>query len=46
MDKTAARIVRMCVIVDPLETRRVVEFALDAATAYKHREHLTIETIE
>jgi acetyl-CoA carboxylase carboxyltransferase component len=32
-------------ILDPLETRRVLEFALDAATAYGHREHLTMEML-
>src|SRR6202050_3816757 len=32
-------------ILDPLETRRVLEFALEAATAYGHREHLTMETL-
>ncbi|MBV8847232.1 MAG: acyl-CoA carboxylase subunit beta [Bryobacterales bacterium] len=30
-------------IVDPLETRRVLEFALEAATASGHREHLVLE---
>jgi acetyl-CoA carboxylase carboxyltransferase component len=33
------------VILDPLETRRILEFALETATAYGHREHLTIETL-
>ena len=32
-------------ILDPLETRRMLEFALEAATAYGHREHLTMETL-
>jgi 3-methylcrotonyl-CoA carboxylase beta subunit len=32
-------------ILDPLETRRVLEFALEAATAHGHREHLTMETL-
>jgi acetyl-CoA carboxylase carboxyltransferase component len=32
-------------ILDPLETRRILEFALEAATAYGHREHLTMETL-
>ncbi len=32
-------------ILDPLETRRVLEFALEAARAYGHREHLTMETL-
>ncbi len=30
-------------IIDPLETRRVLVFAFEAATAYQHREHLPIE---
>jgi len=32
-------------IIDPLETRRVLEFALEAATASGHREHLPIELL-
>jgi acetyl-CoA carboxylase carboxyltransferase component len=32
-------------ILDPLETRRVLGFALEAATAYRHREHLPMETL-
>jgi len=32
-------------LVDPLATRRTIEFALEAATAYGHREHLTMETL-
>ena len=32
-------------MIDPLETRRVLEFAFEAATAYGHREHLTMETL-
>ena len=32
-------------ILDPLETRRILEFAFEAATAYGHREHLTMETL-
>jgi acetyl-CoA carboxylase carboxyltransferase component len=32
-------------ILDPLETRRMLEFALEAATAYGHREHLPMETL-
>jgi acetyl-CoA carboxylase carboxyltransferase component len=32
-------------LLDPLETRRVLAFALEAATAYRHREHLPIETL-
>jgi acetyl-CoA carboxylase carboxyltransferase component len=32
-------------ILDPLATRRTLEFALEAATAYGHREHLTMETL-
>jgi 3-methylcrotonyl-CoA carboxylase beta subunit len=30
-------------IIDPLETRRMLEFALEAATAGRHREHLPLE---
>ena len=32
-------------MIDPLETRRVLAFAFDAATAYGHREHLAMETL-
>jgi acetyl-CoA carboxylase carboxyltransferase component len=32
-------------LIDPLETRRVLAFAFDAATAYGNRKHLTIETL-
>jgi acetyl-CoA carboxylase carboxyltransferase component len=32
-------------LLDPLATRRTLEFALEAATAYGHREHLTMETL-
>ena len=32
-------------LIDPLETRRVLDFAFQAATAYPHREHLPIETL-
>ena len=32
-------------IIDPLETRRVLEFALEAATAGGHREHLPLELL-
>lgn len=32
-------------ILDPLETRRMLEFALEASMAYGHREHLTMETL-
>jgi acetyl-CoA carboxylase carboxyltransferase component len=32
-------------IIDPLETRRVLEFALEAATASGHREHLPLELL-
>jgi 3-methylcrotonyl-CoA carboxylase beta subunit len=32
-------------IIDPLETRRVLAFAFEAATAYGHREHLPMETL-
>jgi acetyl-CoA carboxylase carboxyltransferase component len=30
-------------VIDPLETRRVLEFAFEAAEASKHREHLALE---
>ena len=32
-------------LIDPLETRRVLAFALEAAAAHGHREHLAIETL-
>src|SRR5579883_480095 len=32
-------------IIDPLETRRVLSFALEAALAYGNRRHLAIETL-
>jgi len=32
-------------ILDPLETRRVLEFALEAATVGRHREHLPLELL-
>jgi acetyl-CoA carboxylase carboxyltransferase component len=32
-------------ILDPLETRRVLEFAFEAATASGRREHLVLETL-
>jgi acetyl-CoA carboxylase carboxyltransferase component len=32
-------------ILDPLETRRILEFALEAATTHGHREHLALETL-
>jgi 3-methylcrotonyl-CoA carboxylase beta subunit len=32
-------------LIDPLETRRVLTFAFDAATARGHREHLVVETL-
>jgi 3-methylcrotonyl-CoA carboxylase beta subunit len=32
-------------LIDPLETRRVLVFAFEAATAYPHREHLPIEIL-
>jgi acetyl-CoA carboxylase carboxyltransferase component len=31
-------------LIDPLETRRVLSFALEAAIAHAHREHLVLET--
>ena len=33
-------------IIDPLETRRVLEFALEASTAGRHREHLPLELLK
>jgi 3-methylcrotonyl-CoA carboxylase beta subunit len=35
----------MDAIIDPLETRRVLTFALEVATAHPHREHLVLETL-
>jgi 3-methylcrotonyl-CoA carboxylase beta subunit len=32
-------------LIDPLETRRVLAFALEIATAHEHREHLILETL-
>jgi acetyl-CoA carboxylase carboxyltransferase component len=32
-------------IIDPLETRRVLEFALEASVAGRHREHLPVELL-
>jgi acetyl-CoA carboxylase carboxyltransferase component len=32
-------------LIDPLETRRVLSFALEIATAHGHREHLVLETL-
>ncbi len=32
-------------VIDPLETRRVLTFAFEAATASGHREHLALETL-
>ncbi|HTR36845.1 MAG TPA: carboxyl transferase domain-containing protein [Bryobacteraceae bacterium] len=32
-------------LIDPLETRRVLAFALEIATAHGHREHLALETL-
>jgi 3-methylcrotonyl-CoA carboxylase beta subunit len=32
-------------VIDPLETRRVLEFALEASTAGSHREHLPLELL-
>src|ERR1700689_60637 len=31
-------------LIDPLQTRRVLAFALEIATAHGHREHLVLET--
>jgi acetyl-CoA carboxylase carboxyltransferase component len=35
----------MDAIIDPLETRRVLAFALEVATAHPHQEHLALETL-
>jgi 3-methylcrotonyl-CoA carboxylase beta subunit len=35
----------MDAIIDPLETRRILAFALEAASAHDHREHLAIEVL-
>src|SRR5579863_5692794 len=35
----------MDALIDPLETRRVLAFALEVATARGHREHLVLETL-
>jgi 3-methylcrotonyl-CoA carboxylase beta subunit len=35
----------MDAIIDPLETRRVLTFALEVACASQHRQHLTLETL-
>jgi len=35
----------MDAIIDPLETRRILTFALEVATANRHREHLVLETL-
>ncbi|MSV34625.1 MAG: acyl-CoA carboxylase subunit beta [Bryobacterales bacterium] len=32
-------------LIDPLATRRVLSFAFEAAAAYRHREHLVLETL-
>jgi acetyl-CoA carboxylase carboxyltransferase component len=32
-------------LLDPLQTRRIIEFALEAATAYGHRDNLTMEML-
>jgi len=32
-------------LIDPLATRRVLDFAFDAACAHGHREHLVVETL-
>jgi acetyl-CoA carboxylase carboxyltransferase component len=32
-------------LIDPLQTRRVLAFALEIATAAGHREHLVLETL-
>jgi len=35
----------MDAIIDPLETRRVLSFALEVACASQHRQHLALETL-
>ena len=35
----------MDAIIDPLETRRILTFALEAAAAHGHREHLALEVL-
>jgi acetyl-CoA carboxylase carboxyltransferase component len=35
----------MDAIIDPLETRRILTFALEAASAHNHREHLALEVL-
>jgi acetyl-CoA carboxylase carboxyltransferase component len=35
----------MDAIIDPLETRRVLTFALEVCTAHHHRQHLALETL-
>ncbi|HEX6894250.1 MAG TPA: acyl-CoA carboxylase subunit beta, partial [Bryobacteraceae bacterium] len=35
----------MDAIIDPLETRRVLTFALEVAMGNEHREHLVLETL-
>lgn len=35
----------MDAIIDPLETRRVLSFALEVACAFQHRQHLALETL-
>jgi 3-methylcrotonyl-CoA carboxylase beta subunit len=35
----------MDAIIDPLETRRILTFALEAASAHGHREHLAVEVL-
>jgi 3-methylcrotonyl-CoA carboxylase beta subunit len=32
-------------LLDPLETRRIIEFTLEAATAYGHQDNLTMDTL-
>jgi 3-methylcrotonyl-CoA carboxylase beta subunit len=35
----------MDALIDPLETRRILTFALEAASAHNHREHLALEVL-
>lgn len=32
-------------LIDPLQTRRILAFALEVSTAHQHREHLVLETL-
>jgi acetyl-CoA carboxylase carboxyltransferase component len=43
--KYAAARAHVDALIDPLETRRVLELALEASTAYRGGEHLPMETL-